>query len=126
MKQIIAMALLLASLGSAGCPKPEQDAYRTVVGAKAFIDSVKSKHPECGVSSSSALCADLRRATSAKDVLIDAGEIYCNVAVFGDADKTPCMPTPKGTPGASAALATLRNAIANYERLETNLKAVIQ
>lgn len=115
------------------CTPVEKVAYRTVVASKAFLDSVKSKHPECftrGIggrgfvptfsgTSTSTLCVDLTKATAAKDALIDAGEVYCGVATFGNDDKTPCHPV-------KSAEATLQNALANYTQAEKDLKAVIQ
>lgn len=109
-----------------GCTPVEKVAYRTVVGAKAFLDSVKSNHPECAGPSLIALCTDLRKAISAKDLLIDAGEVYCNVATFGNSDTTPCHPTDKSTPAGQKALTVLQNSITQYSQAEKDLKGVIQ
>lgn len=119
-------SLLLFVVVLAGCPKVEQDAYRTVVGAKAFLGSVKNAHPECAAENAATLCVDLRKATAAKDVLIDAAEVYCNVATFGNTDTTPCQPLDKNTPAGQKALSVLKQAIANYSQSETDLKGVIK
>ena len=75
--------VLLAALTMTACTSTERAAYSTVVAAKAFLDSIKSAHPECSSASNmSPLCADLRRAVNAKDLLVDAGEIYCSGAEF--------------------------------------------
>jgi len=123
MKRFI-VSLLLTSL-LIGCTPVERTAYSLVVGSKAFLDSVKAKHPECA-SAMTTLCSDLRKATAAKDLLVDAGRAYCNNAQYAATDTTPCAPAPRGTPALSQATAALKFAISGYEQAEKDLKAVIQ
>jgi hypothetical protein len=123
-KKLLALPLLTVML--LGCTPTERIAYNTVVASKAFLDSIKSKHPECTVTAQTTLCIDLRKATAAKDVIIDAGEAYCNETSFAVTDTTPCNPAPKGTPAYSQALSALNAAISGYNQAQTDLKAVIQ
>lgn len=120
--------VLAASLFITGCPKTEQVAYDTVVAAKAFTDSIKAKHPECNsataISSGNVLCADLAKATSAKDALIDAVEIYCAGPNFNGGGA--CDPPAKGTPALTQATAKLQAAESSYSQAEADLKGVIK
>lgn len=110
----------------AGCTPVERTAYNLVVGSKAFLDSVKAKHPECATNPQTVVCIDLRKATAAKDLLIDAGEAYCNESSFAATDTTPCKPAAKGTPALDQATAALKAAISGYNQAQNDLKAVIQ
>ena len=119
-----ALALLAVCILT-GCSPIERTAYNSVVAAKAFLDSVKLAHPECNPGTST-LCVDLRKATSAKDVIIDASEAYCRVSAFSDNDVTACNPTPSGTPIGAQTLAALQAALSNYKVVEADLKGVIK
>lgn len=116
-----ALALTIVALG---CTSLEKQAYRTVVGAKAFIDAEKRQHPECVSGLQSTACAYLVRATSAKDALIDALEVYCAGAQF-DQGSGPCQPPTKGTPAYVQGEAKLKAAIATYEQAEKDLKGAL-
>jgi len=124
MKRIAVLALLFVSLGSTGCPQVERTAYNTVVAAKAFTDKIKSQHPECpSFGNRSVLCADLAKAIAAKDLLIDAVEVYCAGPAFNGGGK--CDPPAKGTPAYDQVIAKLNAALASYEQSETDLKGVL-
>ena len=116
--------LVVSVLLCTSCTPVEKVAYDTAVGAKAFLDSIKSKHPECATAMTT-LCSDLRRATAAKDILIDAGEAYCNVAQYATTSTQPCMPAPKGTAASKQAIAAIQSAIAEYNNAAADLKAVV-
>lgn len=118
----LVLVALVFSMFLAGCSPVERQAYNTIVAAKGFLDSLKSQHPEC-VSATSALCVDLKRATSAKDSLIDAVEVYCSGPQFENGG--PCNAPAKGTPAAQQAADKLKAAIANYEQTEKDLKGVV-
>lgn len=120
MKKIVVLLPLLLLLG---CTSVEQAAYKTVVASKAFLDSVKAKHPECGLANTSTLCADLRKATAAKDLLIDAGEAYCGGPQF-DAGG-PCQPPAKGTPQLAQMTAKLKAALAGYQQAEKDMRGLL-
>jgi len=108
----------------AACTSTEKAAYSTVVAAKAFLDSVKSKHPECTAgSNNTALCVDLRKATDAKDLLVDAGEIYCGGAQFDKGG--PCQSPAKGTDKAGQMLDKLKAALSGYNQTEKNLRGLL-
>lgn len=104
------------------CTSLERQAYNTVVAAKAFIDAEKKMHPECQTTAGMATCGKLAQATSAKDALIDAAEIYCSGPSFEAGGK--CEPPTKGSPGFAQAEAKLKAAIANYKQLELDIKGV--
>lgn len=107
-----------------GCPQMQQDAYNVVVAAKAFTDKISAAHPECLLAANaSILCADLHRAVSAKDILIDAIEVYCAGPTFNGGGT--CSPPAKGTPALAQATAKLQAALANYEQTEKDLKGAI-
>lgn len=106
-----------------GCTPVEQDAYRTVVGANAFLKTTIGQHPECrtGATVNSPFCNKLAQAVGAKDLLIDAVEVYCAGPSFDAGGK--CQPPAKGTPAATQATAKLQAAIAAYKQAQTDLKA---
>lgn len=109
-----------------GCSPVEQQAYRTIVAAKAFLDSEKSVHAECvNTSNSTVVCVDLRKATAAKDVLIDAVEVYCASQSF-DQDGGKCTPPAKGTSGYEQGTAKIQAAINIYNQAATDLKGVVK
>jgi hypothetical protein len=121
----LSMTLILVLCFSlAGCPKIEKDAYLAATGAKAFLDSVKSKHPECNQPNTTGdTCDYLRKAIAAKDVLIDAGEIYCGSAVFDNGGA--CTPPDKKSPAYQTAQDKLRAALQSYEQVEKDLRTVL-
>lgn len=121
----IALAASLAvTLAIGGCPKIEKDAYLVAVGAKAFLDSEYSKHPECATNPATNVCVLLRKATSAKDVLIDAAEVYCGGP--GYMTGGPCAPPAKTDTAYKVAYDRLSAALADYQQTEKDLKALLQ
>jgi protein involved in sex pheromone biosynthesis len=117
--------VLLAALAMTACTSTERAAYNTVVAAKALLNSEKSAHPECtAASNNSALCVDLRKATDAKDLLVDAIEVYCGGAQFEAGGA--CQAPAKGTPRATQLIAKLKAALSSYSQTEKDLKAVIK
>jgi hypothetical protein len=122
------LVVALATLITTACPPPtiQQTAYQTVVGAKAFLTSVKTAHPECAVAATatSTLCVDLAKATSAKDLLIDAVEDYCSSPTF-DTGGGVCTPPAAGTPALTTATNALNAAIASYAQTAADLKGVM-
>lgn len=122
----LAVAVIMCCSLLVGCTPVEKTAYRLVVGSNAFIKSVKANHPECATNPQTTVCIDLRKASGAKDLLIDAGEAYCNESAFNVTDTTPCTPSPKGTAAYSQAQSALKAAISGYEQAESDLKAVIK
>jgi hypothetical protein len=100
MRTLLAGLVLAATLALTGCPNGtstpvERNAFRTVVAAKAFTDSVKQKHPECSAGTSSTVCANLQKAISAKDLLIDATEQYCAGPQFESGGLVIRLPTQR-------------------------------
>lgn len=116
------IALIGAMVIMVGCSPLEKVAYQTVVGAKAFTDSVKKIHPECATATST-VCTDVAKAVSAKDALIDAAEAYCSGADFETGGV--CNPPTKGTPASAQAIAKLKAAIATYAQTEKDVKGVL-
>ena len=121
---MIRRLLILPLLLVCACTSIEKTAYNTVVDAKAFTDQTKSQHPECATASASTLCADLKKAVAAKDVLIDAVEIYCAGPNFNGGGA--CDPPAKGTSAYTQAVSKLTAAIQAYSQTESDLKGVIQ
>lgn len=115
-------AILAVSVLLAGCTPLERQAYNTVVGAKAFLDSEKRQHQECANGAGAALktCQLLTQATGAKDALIDALTVYCSGPDFNTGGA--CNPPVKGTPAAAQASDKLKAAIANYNQIAADLK----
>lgn len=118
-----------------GCPQTplEQRAYRTIVGAKGFLDGVRKNHPECATGNpnasvsaknSTATCTLLSRAVSAKDFLIDAAEVYCSGPQFESGGA--CSPAASGTDAAKQATVKLQAALNQYLQAEKDLKGAIQ
>lgn len=130
MKRALPILAIVALL--AGCTPLERQAYEAVVASKAFLDSVKAKHPECAIHVSgdvatapptSTVCVDLVRATAAKDVLIDSVELYCAGPDFNSGGK--CNPPAKGTPAAVQATAKIQAALASYNQVAADLKSAL-
>lgn len=121
-KRLAVSVVLCLAVTMAGCAPIERTAYNTFVSAKAFLDKVKSQHPECPAASSS-LCSDLVKATNAKDLLIDAAEIYCSSPSFEAGGV--CTPPAKGTPAHDQAVAKLKAAIAHYDQMSKELKGTL-
>lgn len=115
----IACMLLLTT----ACSPLERQAYNTVVAAKAFLDKEKSAHPECTPGATGSFCQFLTKATSAKDSIVDAAEVYCSGKDFESGGN--CNPPAKGTPAADQAAAKLRAAIAIYNQAAKDLKGAI-
>jgi hypothetical protein len=115
-------AMLVAMLLIAGCTPVERTAYNTVVAAKAFLDKEKLSHPECTNTPSSIICVDLQKAVAAKDVLIDAITVYCSGPDFNAGGA--CNAPQKGTAAYDQAVAKLNGAIANWNQVSADLKAV--
>ncbi len=121
MKRMI--VAVLACLVMTACTPIERQAYNTIVGAKAFLDSVRTQHSECLTSPTTPVCTDLTKATSAKDTLIDAVEVYCSSPAFEKGGA--CTPPAKGTPASDQALAKLKAALAGYNQTASDLKGIL-
>lgn len=108
-------------------------AYRVVVTSKGFLDSEKAAHMECvngasviaDVVTPSRVCSGLARATAAKDLLIDAVEVYCASPTFSNGVGV-CTPPKKGTPAYAQASDKLQAAISVYSLAEKDLKGAIR
>lgn len=122
-KLALLSALCATMLMTTACTPLEKQAYRTIVSAKAFIDSEKSQHPECASQPTTSTCVMLRQATSSKDALIDAAEVYCASPSF-DAGG-PCTPAVKGTPAAQVATDKLKAAISGYNQIYKDMKGAL-
>ena len=115
--------LLTVGLFLAGCTPVERTAYNTVVGAKAFLDTEKKAHPECGTwpsTSTAQWCVNINKAVASKDLLIDAITVYCAGPAFNNGGA--CDAPKKGTPGYDQAVAKLQAAIAAYNQVAADLK----
>ena len=117
------LLVLLAVSVIAGCTPVERQAYNMIVGSKAALDSIKSKHPECATLQNT-LCTDLSKATASKDVLIDSAELYCASKTF-DAGG-PCTPPNKTDPKYQQLADKLQAAMAGYSQAEADLKKAAQ
>ena len=112
--------LLVGVLILAGCTPVERTAYNTIVAAKAFLDQEKLSHPEC-TTATTTICVDLKKAVAAKDLMIDALEVYCAGPTF-DTGTGACNAPAKGTAAYTQAVAKLNAAIANYNQTASDLK----
>ena len=128
----VAMLLCVALIGLTGCSPIEVQAYRIIVGAKAFTTSLGNSHPECGSRDSnqhwvpsantSPVCSSIVKTIAAKDLMIDIAELYCSGPEFESGG--PC--TPPADKGVQAQLvAKLKFAIQNYEQTETDVKSLL-
>lgn len=118
------------------CQQPttplERDAYNVVVAGKASLVSFRAAHPECrfdaksGLSSvtSNSFCVANNKLTSAKDLVIDAAEVYCSSTNFENGGT--CNPPAAGTTAFTQAAAKLQAAVAGYKQSATDLKGIIQ
>jgi len=118
----IAMTLLTIA-----CSPLEQQAYKTVVASRAFLQSEYSKHPECTANSptgtASHVCVLLSQAVAAKDALIDSVEVYCSGTKFDDIkSNAPCEPPSKTSPAYDQAVNKLKAALSNYAQIERDIK----
>lgn len=122
MKKWIVVPLLL-TLFTVACAPVEQQAYRSIVAARAFLGVEKKIHVECATDPSTNVCQALVRATAAKDTLIDAVEVYCSSDAFENGG--PCDPPKKGTPAADQAAAKLKAATALLDQAIRDAKGVL-
>lgn len=127
--KLMAVLFLAVTMWATSCTPPERVAYETVVASKAFLDKVKSQHPECqhstpiaaGASSTLNICVDLDKATAAKDTLIDIVETLCAGPNFNSGGQ--CDFPKKGTPAGDQAISKLNAAISAYNQTANDLKA---
>lgn len=131
-RQLLAVAVALLSLLAVSCTPLERVAYRVVVTSKGFLDSERAAHPECvgglavlgDVAAPSKVCSMVARAIAAKDLLIDAVEVYCASPTFSNGIGV-CTPPKKGTPAYTQASDKLQAAISVYTLAEKDLKGAI-
>lgn len=132
MKLMIAFTLAVC-LTMASCTPLERTAYRVVVTSKGFLDSERAAHPDCingasvvgDVVTPSKVCSELARAVAAKDLLIDAAEVYCASPTFSSGTGV-CTPPKKGTPAYQQASDKLQAAISVYSLAAKDLKGAIR
>lgn len=123
MKYLATVLIFGLLLCTVGCDPVEKQAYKTIVAAKAFLDSEKAAHPECP-SAGTAVCDSIMRAVAAKDFLIDTVEVYCSSPQFENGGA--CQPPAKGTPAADQAKAKLEAALSTYDQAAADLKKAVK
>jgi len=129
------LAVLLLAVTLSGCaaiksnpPHPgttdplANNAYDVIVGAKGYLESEKSQHPECATTPNTSTCSLIRQAIGGKDLLIDALSVYCSGPNFLNGGV--CDPPAKGTPAYAQAAVKLQAAISNYNTIAADLKKV--
>lgn len=116
---VVALAAVLVG----GCTALEKSAYNTIVASNAFLKKVKAQHPECATGAASKVCTLTAQATSAKDALIDATEVYCASPAFDQGGA--CTPPAKGTLASQQAIAKLQAAIAAYNQTAKDLQGAM-
>lgn len=119
----IALALIMVVfLSTVACTPVEQQAYRTIVTANAFLKSEYNAHPECKSSppSNSNVCVILGQAVAAKDALIDAVEVYCAGGTFDNGG--PCNAPHKGDSRYADTTQKLNAAIAAMTQIINDVK----
>lgn len=121
-RSIATLMTVMLCLMTTACDPIEKQAYRTIVAAKAFTDNEKKIHTECPTATTT-VCSNLKRATAAKDLLIDATEAYCSGPLFETGGS--CQHPAKGTPAYDQATAKLKAAIAGYNQSAADLKGVL-
>lgn len=118
-KLFILLPLLLMTVA---CQPPQNSARDTIAAAKGYLDSARSHHPECNTTSPNGThaCQIIGKGTQAKDVAIDALEIYCsNTSTTGVnfQDGGPCVADKAYEPKLKAALASLNQIISDVKGL---------
>lgn len=121
----IFLTMFLLSFQFIACNPPEKIAYKTAVGAKAFLDSVKKAHGECTIPQAITprVCTLLVQTTSAKDLLIDAGEAYCGGKTFDEGGA--CNAPKKGDAAYQVSIDKLSAALKVYQQAEKDLKGIL-
>ncbi len=94
--------------------------YDLIAGAKGYLDSERTQHPECATVPGSDVCVRISQAVGAKDLMIDALSVYCGGSNFLNGGA--CDPPTKGTPAATQATAKLQSAISGYNTIVADLK----
>jgi hypothetical protein len=139
MRSAVAILLICSLVTITGCSPVEVQAYRIIVGAKAFTKSIGKAHPECGTRDANDhwisahkldsdgdpdyTCAALDKAIAAKDVLIDLAEEYCAGPDFESGG--PCD-SPADKTVKSQLEAKIKSAISLYAQTETDLKSLLK
>lgn len=123
-RSIVTLCLLCIVPLLSGCSPLETQAYRAIVGAKAFIDAEHKIHPECTATATQEPCTYLVRAAAAKDLMIDAAEVYCSGPQFEAGGK--CQPPSKGTAAYDMATAKLKAAISTYSQAQSDFNKAVK
>jgi hypothetical protein len=123
MRKLLCAVAVAAILAVAGCTALEKSAYNTIVASNAFLKKAKAQHPECTTGATAQVCTLLSQATSAKDALIDATEVYCASPSFDQGGA--CTPPAKGSPASQQAIAKLQAAIAAYNQTAKDLQGAL-
>ncbi len=119
-------AVVTVALALVACQPLEKTARDTIATEQGFLNKAEENHlAECQAPAAAgkALCVAIKKAGLARNVAIDALELFCagqprpGQAAFGDGG--PCSPRP-------AAAAQLRAALADLERNISDVKAVLQ
>ena len=104
-----------------GCTPAETQAFRTLTGSKAIIESEMAKHGECKNSSTTPLCNALNRAIPAQHAAVLALDAYCASTDYLT-NQGPCKPPTD--PTAKAELkAKLQTAVGNLNGIVASVKA---
>lgn len=97
-------------------PQPlEASARDAVASAKGYLDSAKSKHPECPAASSTQ-CQIIAKGVAAKDSVIDALSVYCAGPDF--AAGGACTPQAAAADKLQSALNGLQTTLADVKGLQ--------
>jgi len=123
---ILTSMMFLSLLLANKCSSPmEVQARNSIAAAKGFLDSEKADHPECKqVPSVSTLCSILQHSTAAKDLVIDALELYCAGPDFNSGGK--CNPPDRNTDAGKQAIFKLNAAIASLNQSITDARQAIK
>jgi|SRR5208337_318515 len=122
-RRLATLPLLALLLVISGCPKVETTARDAIVGAKTTTDTLKAKY-NCGTPTANLnACATILKVVAAKDLTIDALEVYCGNPSF-DSQGGVCVPPSKGTPAATQATQKLQSALSGLQQTLTDAKGL--
>ena len=124
-RKLLMGALLVSMLLLAGCQPIEKSARDAIAGAKGVTDVLQEQYQaKCQADPTQSECAAINRAGAARNVAIDALEIYCAGPGF-DAGTGPCEP-PRDKAAREILADKLKAAILDLQRNVGDVRRLVR
>lgn len=125
MKILYSIGMMVLAVTMIACPASqplEMSARDGIAAAKGYLDSAKSKHPECveagpHATPVSAQCTMISKGVAAKDLTIDALDAYCSNDEYQQHGGA-CAPNKDAKP-------KLESALSNLDDIMKQVKSIV-